>query len=409
MMKSLAIIGAGPVGLEAALRAAALGFRTTVLEAGDREGANVRAWGHVRCFSPWSMNASDLGRRAARDAGRPLSVDEAACPTGAEFAETYLSPVAKALADRVRLLFGTRVVAVAREGARKSDFLGSPERAARPFRILAVRDGTREEIHRADLLIDASGVYGTPNHAGQGGIPAPGERAAASLGLVEYRIPDVLGRDRERYAGKRVFLVGGGHSAQTTAIALAALAGEAKATRVAWAFRSSRTPPFEGIANDPLPERNAMVEGGNRLATSPPPGWTVHAGAEIEALRPRVPGNAAGGLAITLATGSGPVEVLADVAVANVGFGPDNSLYRELQVHECYASRGPMKLAALLLGDASADCLGQTSHGADALASPEPNFFLLGNNSYGRNSRFLLRVGYEQVADVFRTLGAAGA
>jgi hypothetical protein len=66
-----------------------------------------------------------------------------------------------------------------------------------------------------------------------------------------------------------------------------------------------------------------------------------------------------------------------------------------------------MKLSAALLGAAGGDCLAQTSHGIAALANPEPGFYILGAKSYGRNATFLMRTGWEQVAEVFATLPAA--
>jgi hypothetical protein len=60
-----------------------------------------------------------------------------------------------------------------------------------------------------------------------------------------------------------------------------------------------------------------------------------------------------------------------------------------------------MKLAGLLAGSSSQDCLKQVCHGPDSLRNPEPNFYILGAKSYGRNSSFLLRIGFEQVRDVF--------
>jgi hypothetical protein len=87
--------------------------------------------------------------------------------------------------------------------------------------------------------------------------------------------------------------------------------------------------------------------------------------------------------------------------VGNVGYTPDAGLYRELQVHECYASLGPMALAASLLKHAGADCLNIPAQGPGVLRNPEPNFFILGTKSYGRNSNFLLRTGFEQVRDAF--------
>ncbi len=60
-----------------------------------------------------------------------------------------------------------------------------------------------------------------------------------------------------------------------------------------------------------------------------------------------------------------------------------------------------MKLAATLLSSGEADCLAQTSSGADALTHPEPAFFILGAKSYGKNVNFLIRLGLEQIRDVF--------
>ena len=85
----------------------------------------------------------------------------------------------------------------------------------------------------------------------------------------------------------------------------------------------------------------------------------------------------------------------------------DARMYRQLQVHECYATSGPMNLAAALLASSSADCLTQESQGADTLKNPEPDFYILGSKSYGRNSTFLLRVGWAQVDEVFSLLGTS--
>jgi hypothetical protein len=82
----------------------------------------------------------------------------------------------------------------------------------------------------------------------------------------------------------------------------------------------------------------------------------------------------------------------------------DHLLFRQLQVHECYATCGPIKLSAALLGAGAADCLAQQSHGAETLTNPEPGFFILGSKSYGRNSTFLMRVGWQQVEEVFSLL-----
>ena len=65
-----------------------------------------------------------------------------------------------------------------------------------------------------------------------------------------------------------------------------------------------------------------------------------------------------------------------------------------------------MKLAAALLaqGGGSGDCLDQKSLGAETLVNPEPGLFILGIKSYGRRSDFLMRVGWQQVDEVFGLL-----
>ena len=97
-------------------------------------------------------------------------------------------------------------------------------------------------------------------------------------------------------------------------------------------------------------------------------------------------------------------HVVVDRILSLTGAVGDDRIYRQLQVHECYATLGPMKLAAALMGEASTDCLAQTSHGADTLRNPEPDFFILGAKSYGRQNTFLLRTGWQQVDEVFGIL-----
>ncbi|MFG1230574.1 FAD-dependent oxidoreductase [Xanthobacter autotrophicus NCIMB 11399] len=54
----VAIIGAGPVGLAAAAHLLARGLTPLVFERGAGVGTSLKAWGHVRVFSPWAYNIS---------------------------------------------------------------------------------------------------------------------------------------------------------------------------------------------------------------------------------------------------------------------------------------------------------------------------------------------------------------
>jgi hypothetical protein len=156
--------------------------------------------------------------------------------------------------------------------------------------------------------------------------------------------------------------------------------------------------PLPRLPGDPLKERDRVAARANTLATRREGNVEYHGSTSIEAVEC---GNLDQGFKVHSRIGDRPKTWQVDRLIAHVGYTPNTDLYRELQIHECYASLGPMKLAAAQLGQASGDCLKQTSPGAETLRNPEPGFFILGAKSYGRNSQFLLRLGFEQVRDVF--------
>ena len=390
---NVAIVGAGPIGIEAALAAAERGWPFTVYESAATVAGHVREWGHVRLFTPWAMNLSARVRRVLGDAA-PGGAD---LPTGDELADRVLDPVAAALGDRVRL--GTRVLALAREGLLKHEEISSAARGSRPFRLLVAGPDGAERVEHADVVLDCTGTWGEPNALGDGGIPAPGE---SSLGArIERHLPD-FARDAPDWAGRRILLTGSGHSAQTAAQALAALARQAPGTEVVWAVRGGDR-SFGALAGDPLPARAELNRDATSLAAGASDAVDVQFGVVCERLAER-----GGRIAVALRNGAvGELEVDRVLAL-NGGVG-DASLYRQLQVHECYATAAPMKLSAALLaqsGEGPADCLGLAPPGPETLVNPEPGFFILGAKSYGRNSQFLLQVGWQQVDDAFSLIVA---
>jgi len=407
--KRLLVLGAGPVGVEAALHAARSGFDVRLLEA-ESPGAHLLAWGHIRMFSPWAMNCSALGLEILEAEGRWPFRDAAACPTGRELATRYVLPLARTPLLRGRVTSGCRVLGVGRDRLLKGDLIGRPERADRPFRVLA-RRGDRDIVFEADVVIDATGVFGQPRRLGNGGLPAPGELEAADR--IDYRPVDFEARSRA-FAGRRILLVGDGHTAATAANALRALIERDPRTRVLWAVRAEAPPYLERIPGDPLPGRDRLMEEAAALARGAVGGIEMLPGAFVESIA-EAPARASGGAAehaggrarplrVALRSAAGGSNVVVDRILAHVGFQPDRSLYSELQVHECYASFGPMKLAAALLGSAGADCLAQPAPSADIMSNPEPGFYILGSKSYGRNSSFLLRTGLQQIETLLSSL-----
>ena len=386
--KRIVVIGAGPLGLEAALYAARLDHDVRVLEAG-RVGENVRRWGHVRLFSPFELNHSTLGAAAVIASGARLP-EASAILTGREHVEAYLAPLARAEPLRGRVEESVRVRQIGRERLGKSSPFGEA-RTRFPFRLL-VEGPEGESVGNADVVIDASGTYGQPNWLGDGNIPALGERALGER--IDHALVDIAA-ERAQLEGRRVLVVGSGYSATTALDALCAL----DAVEVVWATRREGRCPYTVREDDPLPERARLGRLGNALAAGADRRVEFREATVVE----RVLGRDRR-LAVTLRGPAGEDTVEVDRILAHVGCSPDNSLYRELQVHECYASFGPMGLAAALLAEGEADCLAQTSKGPESLANPEPGFFLVGAKSYGRNSSFLVRIGIAQVRDVFRLI-----
>jgi thioredoxin reductase len=389
----IAIIGAGPIGLEAAVFARLSGYEVAVYERGSL-AQNVRNWGHVRLFSPFGLNASPWGRECIEGLGLTLP-GNAELLTGREFAERYLQPLSELPEFRDSLHFQTEVRSIGRGTLLKADHISATARGQTRFRLL-LSGPSGEELAEADFVLDCSGTYPHHNWAGAGGIPCPGERDF--LTAESYQLPDILGADRERFANRLTLVVGGAYSAATAIVSLAELAKSAANTKAIWLTRKPSELPIQAIAGDSLPERERLTTAANRLARDADSPIAWRPGSVVRSIFRAADQR----LEVTLEDWQGGKEkILVDEFLAQVGYHPDRGLYEELQVHECYATQGPIKLAAALLGETSADCLAQSSHGGETLKNPEPGFYILGANSYGRGSRFLLKIGIEQIREVF--------
>lgn len=379
------VIGAGPMGLEAALGLGERGFEVTVLEKG-RVGEALRRWGpSTRFFSPLGMNLSPRAKKALG----PLLPEEDALLTGPEMAERVLEPLAKsaALAGRVRA--GHRVVAVGRSRLGRAEMAGHPLRAERPFRLL-VESAAGEDVLEAEVVLDASGVYDTPTAVGAGGVPARGERALSGrlvrhLGALEERLSELAGRD--------VLLVGHGHSA---ANALALLLRVRPEPRVVWATRSPNRRPCVEVADDPLPERRTVVERANDLAAASPEFLQVERRAGVEAIAAEN-----GSLRVALQGGRGGRF---GAVVGLTGYRPDLSFLSELALEISPSSEGTARLARAVC--TITDCLSPPTVREEDLLTGEPGFHFVGGKSYGRFNTFLLKTGQSHLEAVLALVSA---
>ena len=383
--KKVAVIGAGPVGLTAAAHLLERGLEPVVIEAGPTVGHAVRQWSHVRMFSPWEYNIDKAADRLLTDAGwnRPQPDHY---PTGAELVEQYLEPLATRTPLKDHIRTQSLVTAIGRVGFDKVKTRG---RDAAPFEI-RYQNGKGPEVLRADAVIDATGTWFSPNPAGANGLPAIGEHEAQDR--IAYGMPDVLGRDRPRYAGRCVAVLGAGHSAVGTLLDLAKLKEQEPATNIVWLLRGDAPEKsFGGGAADQLSARGALGTAFAGLVASG--SLTIESGFRVNRI-------ARDGDRIVVAGAGCPGRhVAVDELVVSTGFRPDLDFLREIRLSLDPALECPPTLAPLIDPNEHS-CGSVRPHGARELAQPEQGFYFAGMKSYGRAPTFLMMTGYEQVRSI---------
>ena len=381
----VAVIGGGPVGLAAAAHLLERSIEPVVFEAGLTVGTAPLDWGHVPMFSPWRYNIDRACRTFLERSGwQTPNADD--FPTGNDLVQRYLAPLASLPEMNSRLRLGTTVTGIARANAGKVKDSGRGEQA---FDVRFKDADGKEGRLLARAVIVATGTWRHPNPAGASGLPAMGEEAAADR--IRYGMPDVLATDRHRYAGKRVLVVGSGHSAIGTLINLMSLTEQVPGTTVSWAARSADlTRAYGGGDADQLPERGAL---GQRLKAM------VDSG-RIALLAPFTVSEIQQGEhgALLVMDGSGK-SVEADEVVVATGLYPDLGLLREARLDLDPALDCPRVLAPLIDPNVHS-CGSVRPHGAIELQQPDTRLFLAGMVSYGRAPTFLLATGYEQVRSI---------
>ncbi|MBT2468209.1 NAD(P)-binding domain-containing protein [Streptomyces sp. ISL-66] len=382
------VIGAGPAGLAAAAHLTERGIEPLVLEAGPAAGSAVRDWGHVRLFSTWSEVVDPAAEKLLAPTGWTVP-DGATYPSGADWSEQYLQPLADVLGDKVR--YGATVTGVSRLGR---DRIVDADREQQPFTISILNaDGTEQRI-TARAVIDASGTWSTPSPIGGDGLPALGEKAAADR--ISYRIPDLKDPAvRARYAGKRTAVIGSGASAFTALAYLADLSKEESGTHAVWILRRGISgSTFGGGTADQLPARGAL---GLAAKAAVDDGYAdAVAGFRTSAIE-----KTADQLVLVAEDGRGLDPV--DEVIVLTGLRPDLSFLNELRLGLDERLQAPVELAPLI--DPNQHSCGTVyPHGVGELSHPEKDVYLVGMKSYGRAPTFLAMTGYEQVRSIAAAL-----
>ncbi|WP_406513093.1 NAD(P)-binding domain-containing protein [Streptomyces sp. NBC_00161] len=386
------VIGAGPIGLAAAARLIERDIEPLVLEAGPVAASAVRDWSHVRLFSTWSEVVDPEAEKLLAPTGW-VKPDGATYPSGGDWAELYLQPLADVLGDRVR--YNATVTGVSRTGR---DRIVDADRETQPFVVHLSSPEGREERIFARAVIDASGTWSTPSPAGGSGLHALGEKSAADH--ITYRVPDLKDPAiRARYAGKRTAVIGSGASAFTALAYLADLAKneeDGTGTHATWILRRGISgSTFGGGTADQLPARGALglaakaaVDAGYADAVT---GFRTDAIEKTED----------GGLVLVGEDGRRLDPV--DEVIVLTGFRPDLTFLDELRLGLDERLQAPTELAPLI--DPNQHSCGTVyPHGAGELSHPEKDVYLAGMKSYGRAPTFLAMTGYEQVRSIAAAL-----
>jgi hypothetical protein len=417
----IAILGGGPIGVEAALYGACAGFDVTLFERGQ-VAQNVREWGHVQVFTEWKRNRSPLAVRLLREQGVLLPAGEE-YSSGDELA-AYVQTLAELAPLKNRVFPFTQVRAITRDACLKSDYINDLRRAEFPFRLL-LRDARGERVELFDAVLDATGVYSTPNWMGSGGAPCVGEAECAHR--IDYKLPDVLGAQRDRFAGRSTLVVGSGHSAASTLLSIADLMEQFPTTKLVWIVRRDVPPhgaPYTIVAEETSATRAKLHRRVNALVEHPNvtflPRTTIekvaHDGRNFQVeISTRTNGQLqSSGLRV-------------DNIAAHVGFRADPRLWDELPI-DLYPPTGAPRLlgealhaqnlrigVGLSTGYAEKKPREEAAESApdrwsflvddpQLLHTGEPNFFVIGIKSYGRDAGFLMHNGFRQVRDVFKIL-----
>ena len=276
----LAILGAGPIGLEAAHYARALKYPFILIER-SRPADFVQRWGHVRMFTPFSMNATPLGLKTIKSAksAHVLPRDDAVT-TGRELVEAYLAPLAELLQPDMHSR--RRCCTWAGRACSRKMTSAARNGPKLPFVCCcATRKGNASSRPTSSSIAPAptASIAGSAKAASRPWAKRPRSRTSpmASRTCLETK--------KIHYANKNILVVGGGYSAATTVCNLAQLGQEAASTWVVWIARSSGSQPLRRVPQDPLRERDRLAAQANNIATRTDANVEFHAETTVEADR----------------------------------------------------------------------------------------------------------------------------
>ncbi|KQL19466.1 NAD(P)-binding domain-containing protein [Cytobacillus solani] len=383
----VAIIGAGPVGLAAAAHLVSRGQTFILLESGSQVGANILTWGHIRLFSPWRYNVDKVAK-SLLEQNNWTHPELEKLPTGKEIVEQYLEPLSNLSEFQPYIQLNTKVVSI---GKKDTDKMKTLNRENIPFIIHTESNGTYKTFE-ARAVIDATGTWGNPNPATSSGVWLNEEKSLHEQ--VFYGIPNILEKEKKRYANKRVAVVGGGHSAINALLDLAKLKETYDKTEIIWIMRRKRVEDaYGGEEKDALAARGELGSRIHSLVDEQK--IKVVTPFRIQEVRKTQEGIMIKGHKDNEESILNGIEEI----IVNAGSRPDLTILGEVRIAIDSATESVEALAPLI--DPNIHSCGTVRpHGEKELRQPEKDLYIVGAKSYGRAPTFLMATGYEQVRSI---------
>lgn len=377
----VAIIGAGPIGLASAAHLSLANQSFIIFEKGSEVADNIKSWQHIQLFSPWKYNIDKAAKSLLEQTGWVIPEDEV-IPTGKEIREDYLQPLASLPELKPFISFNSEVIGISK---RNHDKMKSSNRQTAPFVIYTEKEGETKRI-LASAVLDATGTWASPNPIQADNIWTATENKLADN--IFYGIPNIESL-KERYTGKRIAVIGGGHSAINTILQL----GKLDNVEITWVLRKkSVTEAYGGEENDALAARGKL-------------GSLIHDLVDqnkVKVLTPFYIEDLIKSPSSIIIKGDLTGEeksIEVEEIIANTGSRPDFSFLKEIRLSIDPAVESVEALAPLI--DPNLHSCGTVRpHGEEILRQPETGFYIVGMKSYGRAPTFLMATGYEQVRSI---------
>ena len=391
---TVAILGGGPVGVEAALYARFLGYYVILFDA-RRVGSRLVRWGEHPLPVSWSQATSSLGLAALEAQGMLDGIPNVdALISCQDYVAKYLTPIAKSDLIIESVQINSPAISISRAHWPKGQPNSIKDRAEDEFRLLIDSKVRGQYTQLADIILDCTGTGRRPGGIGPGGGQAIGQSAHGNH--FEVGVRDAAGKDRDKLVGKHTVMFGSGVVACYNAVQLAKLIHEHPSTKLTWIIPQGRKQedwlrPIAAQLADLAIDASRILTG-DRTNVVPLEAW----GAESIAR------DANGKWQLNLLVGEeDTLDITADVVLvteAQQSWDFADGLAIEL----CPNRQLTVSANEWLKNQTPSDAL---TIAPESFVTSEPHYYVLGSKSVGGDPRFTFAHARQQIQQAFALIG----